>query len=55
VPTWTANVTNGNTVTPIDNATNTAGIPITGITLPKAIAITPNGATAHVTLGNTLV
>ncbi len=47
--TWTAYVTNGNTVTPIDTATNTAGTPITGITLPEGIAITPNGATAYVT------
>jgi YVTN family beta-propeller protein len=44
------------TVTPIDTATNTAETPITGLTNPFDIALTPNGSTAYVTnfLGNTV-
>jgi YVTN family beta-propeller protein len=44
------------TVTPIDMATNTAETPITGLTNPFDIALTPNGANAYVTnfLGNTV-
>jgi DNA-binding beta-propeller fold protein YncE len=50
MPAWTAYVTIPNSiVTPINLATNTLGAPITGITLPEGIAITPNGATAYVT------
>ena len=44
------------TVTPIDTVTNTAENPITGLTNPFDIALTPNRATAYVTnfLGNTV-
>jgi YVTN family beta-propeller protein len=47
----TAYVTNegDGTVTPIDTATNTAGTPITGVTNPWQIAITPNGESAYAT------
>jgi YVTN family beta-propeller protein len=48
-PAWTAYVVNGDTITPVDTTTNTAGTPITGFALPVGIAITPNGATAYVT------
>ena len=46
-----AYVTNsgGNTVTPIDVATNTAGTPVTVGNQPNEVAITPDGKTAYVT------
>jgi YVTN family beta-propeller protein len=55
VTAYVANEGDG-TITPIDTATNTAETPITGLTNPFDIAITPNGATAYVTnfLGNTV-
>jgi serine/threonine-protein kinase len=51
LPPSTAYVTNylGNTVTPIDVATGTAGSPITGVNNPGAIATAPDGKTAYVT------
>ncbi len=50
VPALTAYVVaSDSTVTPINLATNTPRTPISGIALPEAIAITPNGATAYVT------
>jgi len=44
------------TVTPINTATNTAGTPITGVTYPWDIAITPNGESAYTTdlVGNSV-
>jgi YVTN family beta-propeller protein len=49
-PVWTAYVANqhGNSVTPIDTATNTAGTAIPVGTEPGFIAITPDGKTAYV-------
>lgn len=50
VPALTAYVVaSDSTVTPINLGTNTTRTPISGITLPRAIAITPDGATAYVT------
>ncbi len=44
------------TVTPINTDTNTAGTPITGVTFPWDIAITPNGESAYTTdfVGNSV-
>jgi YVTN family beta-propeller protein len=44
------------TVTPINTATNTAGTPISGVTFPYGIAITPNGEWAYTTdlVGNSV-